>query len=160
MIPSIITRGLQVIKWLMRIRRPFKPHTTGFQRTGFPTDTICSIQDILSTRRCPPRRHLLLLARVSRAHHRRSSTLSGLGERLFGRSLSARREEKDEPVQRNGRKDPPTSMFRPCLDVDKVDEFYPGRGQQLPSFSEAISWKRNISSVFNGLGVIILLRPR
>ncbi|RMD42254.1 hypothetical protein DV735_g2872, partial [Chaetothyriales sp. CBS 134920] len=41
-------------------------------------------------------------------HHRRSSTLSGLGEKLFGRSSSLRK--KDEERQKNGRKYPPTSM--------------------------------------------------
>ncbi|RMZ85930.1 hypothetical protein DV736_g6516, partial [Chaetothyriales sp. CBS 134916] len=38
----------------------------------------------------------------------RGSTLSGLGEKLFGRSASVRK--KDEERQRNGRKYPPTSM--------------------------------------------------
>ncbi|KAH0847395.1 putative serine/threonine protein kinase (Kin4) [Fonsecaea pedrosoi] len=42
------------------------------------------------------------------AHHRRSSTLSGLGERLFGRSNSV--VKKDVERQKNGRKYPPTSM--------------------------------------------------
>ena len=41
-------------------------------------------------------------------HHRRSSTLSGLGERLFGRSGSVRK--KDEEKQKPTRKYPPTSM--------------------------------------------------
>ncbi|KAJ9616725.1 hypothetical protein H2200_000444 [Cladophialophora chaetospira] len=42
------------------------------------------------------------------AHHRRSSTLSGLGERLFGRSNSV--VKKDTERQKNGRKYPPTAM--------------------------------------------------
>ncbi|KIW70457.1 hypothetical protein PV04_02725 [Phialophora macrospora] len=42
------------------------------------------------------------------AHHRRSSTLSGLGERLFGRTNSV--VKKDTERQKNGRKYPPTSM--------------------------------------------------
>ncbi|EXJ87312.1 CAMK/CAMKL/KIN4 protein kinase [Capronia epimyces CBS 606.96] len=42
------------------------------------------------------------------AHHRRSSTLSGLGERLFGRSNSVVKKETER--QKNGRKYPPTSM--------------------------------------------------
>lgn len=46
-----------------------------------------------------------------KGHHRRTSTLSGLGERLFGRSGSvARKRESDQPRQKNGRKYPPTSM--------------------------------------------------
>lgn len=43
-----------------------------------------------------------------KGHHRRSSTLSNLSERLFGRSASVRK--RDEERQRNGRKYPPTSM--------------------------------------------------
>lgn len=43
------------------------------------------------------------------AHHRRSSTLSGLGERLFGRSNSVVKKEVERP-KNNGRKYPPTSM--------------------------------------------------
>lgn len=49
-------------------------------------------------------------ATAGKGHHRRSSTLSGLGERLFGRSMSTRRKDKDETFQKNGRKYPPTAM--------------------------------------------------
>lgn len=43
-------------------------------------------------------------------HHRRSSTLSTLGEKLFGRSNSVIKKDRDENRQRNGRKYPPTAM--------------------------------------------------
>jgi len=46
-----------------------------------------------------------------KGHHRRTSTLSGIGERLFGRSGSAqKKQDLDSPRQRSGRKYPPTSM--------------------------------------------------
>ncbi|KPI37117.1 Fatty acyl-CoA synthetase and RNA processing-associated kinase 1 [Cyphellophora attinorum] len=41
-------------------------------------------------------------------HHRRSSTLSGLGERLFGRSNSVRKKEDEKPKRE--KRYPPTSM--------------------------------------------------
>lgn len=43
-------------------------------------------------------------------HHRRSSTLSSLGEKLFGRSNSVIKKDRDENRQKNGRKYPPTAM--------------------------------------------------
>ena len=46
-----------------------------------------------------------------KGHHRRTSTLSGLGERLFGRSGSVvRRQDTDSPRQKTGKKYPPTAM--------------------------------------------------
>lgn len=46
-------------------------------------------------------------------HHRRSSTLSSLGEKLFGRSNSVIKKDRDEARQKNGKKYPPTSMKHP-----------------------------------------------
>lgn len=43
-------------------------------------------------------------------HHRRTSTLSSLGEKLFGRSNSIVKKERDEHRQKTGKKYPPTSM--------------------------------------------------
>ncbi|KAK5945830.1 hypothetical protein PMZ80_003038 [Knufia obscura] len=43
-------------------------------------------------------------------HHRRSSTLSSLGEKLFGRSNSVHKKQRDDDRQKNGRKYPPTAM--------------------------------------------------
>ncbi|KAK5069268.1 hypothetical protein LTR64_008438 [Lithohypha guttulata] len=45
-----------------------------------------------------------------KTHHRRSSTLSSLGEKLFGRSNSVIKKERDESRQKTGRKYPPTAM--------------------------------------------------
>ena len=48
---------------------------------------------------------------IPKNHHRRSSTLSGLGERLFGRSGSVmKKQDKDSTRQNYSRKYPPTSM--------------------------------------------------
>jgi protein-serine/threonine kinase len=53
-------------------------------------------------------------AQPAKNHHRRSSTLSGLGERLFGRSGSVmKKQDRDSPRHNNGRKYPPTSMKEP-----------------------------------------------
>ena len=51
----------------------------------------------------------------SKGHHRRSSTLSGLGERLFGRSGSflGGKQHSDGPRGKKERKYPPTSMKDP-----------------------------------------------
>lgn len=47
----------------------------------------------------------------TKGHHRRTSTLSGLGERLFGRSASiSKRPDAESARQKNGKKYPPTSM--------------------------------------------------
>lgn len=48
-----------------------------------------------------------------KGHHRRSSTLSSLGEKLFGRSNSVVRKERDENRQKTGKKYPPTAMKNP-----------------------------------------------
>lgn len=48
-----------------------------------------------------------------KGHHRRSSTLSSLGEKLFGRSNSVAKKDRDENRQKNGRKYPPTAMKQP-----------------------------------------------
>lgn len=62
-----------------------------------------SIGQPMTTPMPPPTAH-----QPQKTHHRRSSTLSGLGERLFGRSNSVAK--KDSERQKNGRKYPPTSM--------------------------------------------------
>lgn len=67
-------------------------------------------------------------------HHRRSSTLSGLGERLFGRSNSV--VKKDGERQKNGRKYPPTSMkeypsdAHPRMSTDSKRSFSFGLGKK------------------------------
>jgi len=45
--------------------------------------------------------------------HRRSSTLSSLGEKLFGRSNSMIKKERDENRQKGSKKYPPTAMKNP-----------------------------------------------
>ncbi|KAL2405858.1 Serine/threonine-protein kinase KIN4 [Exophiala dermatitidis] len=67
-------------------------------------------------------------------HHRRSSTLSGLGERLFGRSNSMAK--RDPERQKNGRKYPPTSMreypseVQPRMSTDSKRSFSFGLGKK------------------------------
>lgn len=64
-------------------------------------------------------------------HHRRSSTLSNLGEKLFGRSNSVLRKQREEDRQKNGRKYPPTAMknsypteeARPRMSTDSKRSF-------------------------------------
>ena len=71
-----------------------------------------------------------------KGHHRRSSTLSGLGERLFGRTGSVRR--KDEERQKPTRKYPPTSMkpmgtdgeAQPRMSVESKRSFSFGLGKK------------------------------
>ena len=72
-----------------------------------------------------------------KGHHRRTSTLSGLGERLFGRSGSvARKRESDQPRQKNGKKYPPTSMKQsittdgPRASIDSKRSFSFGLGKK------------------------------
>lgn len=48
-----------------------------------------------------------------KGHHRRSSTLSTLGEKIFGRSNSVVKKERDENRQKTGKKYPPTAMKNP-----------------------------------------------
>lgn len=72
-------------------------------------------------------------------HHRRSSTLSGLGEKLFGRSGSVRKKEEEKP-QRKDRKYPPTSMkplppdgnaeHQPRMSTDSKRSFSFGLGRK------------------------------
>lgn len=50
---------------------------------------------------------------AQKGHHRRSSTLSSIGEKLFGRSNSVARKNRDEDRQKNGRRYPPTAMRMP-----------------------------------------------
>ena len=70
-------------------------------------------------------------------HHRRSSTLSGLGERLFGRSNSVAKKDTDR--QKNGRKYPPTSMKEyapesgPRMSTDSKRSFSFGIGKKRSS---------------------------
>ena len=45
--------------------------------------------------------------------HRRSSTLSGLGEKLFGRSNSTKKKEAEAPKPKRDKKYPPTAMKDP-----------------------------------------------
>ena len=53
-------------------------------------------------------------AQPAKNHHRRSSTLSGLGERLFGRSGSViKKQDRDSPRTNAGKKYPPSSMKDP-----------------------------------------------
>ena len=50
---------------------------------------------------------------TAKGHHRRTSTLDTLKEKLLGRTGSVRKRESDQARQRNGRKYPPTSMKQP-----------------------------------------------
>lgn len=52
-------------------------------------------------------------AQPHKAHHRRSSTLSSFGEKLFGRSNSVIKRERDENRQKAGKRYPPTAMKNP-----------------------------------------------
>jgi protein-serine/threonine kinase len=71
-------------------------------------------------------------------HHRRSSTLSGLGERLFGRSNSVRKKEDEKPKRE--KKYPPTSMkpmttdgngdYQPRMSTDSKRSFSFGLGKK------------------------------
>ena len=72
-----------------------------------------------------------------KGHHRRSSTLSGLGERLFGRSGSVRKKE-DDRREKPARKYPPTSMrpigtdgeAQPRMSTDSKRSFSFGLGKK------------------------------
>jgi protein-serine/threonine kinase len=69
-------------------------------------------------------------------HHRRSSTLSNLGERLFGRSNSVVKKDKDTERQKNGRRYPPTAMkewpseSQPRVSTDSKRSFSFGLGRK------------------------------
>ncbi|KIX07925.1 uncharacterized protein Z518_02579 [Rhinocladiella mackenziei CBS 650.93] len=88
-----------------RVTQPTKP-SRGYNISGPlpPAGAQNSIGQPMTTPMPPPSSHQSQKA----THHRRSSTLSGLGERLFGRSNSV--VKKDPERQKNGRKYPPTSM--------------------------------------------------
>ena len=69
-----------------------------------------------------------------KSHHRRSSTLSGLGERLFGRSNSVAKKNREDERQKNGKKYPPTSMkdsyateAQPRMSTDSKRSFFLGK---------------------------------
>ena len=93
-------------------------------------------------------------AQPAKTHHRRSSTLSGLGERLFGRSNSvAKKQDRDSPRHNTGRKYPPTSMKdpytaenpgRPSIDSKRSFSFGLGKKKSvdLESQQEEKSGKR------------------
>ncbi|KIW89929.1 uncharacterized protein Z519_09359 [Cladophialophora bantiana CBS 173.52] len=89
-----------------------------------------SIGQPMTTPMPPPSSHQPQKA----THHRRSSTLSGLGERLFGRSNSV--VKKDVERQKNGRKYPPTSMkeipadAQPRMSTDSKRSFSFGLGKK------------------------------
>lgn len=95
-------------------------------------------------------------------HHRRSSTLSGLGERLFGRSGSVvKKQDRESPRQNNGRKYPPTSMKdayiaetprRPSMDSKRSFSFGLGKKKSvdLESQQEEKSGRR-FSLSFKGI---------
>jgi protein-serine/threonine kinase len=81
-------------------------------------------------------------AAPAKTHHRRSSTLSGLGEKLFGRSGSfmGGKQQGDGPRGKKEKKYPPTSMKEP----------YPAENPPRPSidskrsFSFGIGKKRSV----------------
>ena len=87
-------------------------------------------------------------------HHRRTSTLSGLGERLFGRSGSVlKKQDRDSPRPNTGRKYPPSSMKdpyaaenprRPSMDSKRSFSFGLGKKKSvdLESQQEEKSGKR------------------
>ena len=88
---------------------------------------------------------------AGKGHHRRSSTLSGLGERLFGRSMSTRKKDRDEPVQKTGRKYPPTAMkpyaedgagANPRASIDSKRSFSFGIGRKRSTDLESQSGDR------------------
>lgn len=89
-----------------------------------------SIGQPMTTPMPPPNSHQA----QKTAHHRRSSTLSGLGDRLFGRSNSV--VKKDAERQKAGRKYPPTSMkeypaeVQPRMSTDSKRSFSFGIGKK------------------------------
>ncbi|KIV95791.1 hypothetical protein, variant [Exophiala mesophila] len=97
--PTVATTNAQG-----RVTQPSKPGR-GYNISGpLPSPGAQgSIGQPTTTPMPPPNSH-----QAQKSHHRRSSTLSGLGERIFGRSNSV--VKKDGDRQRNGRKYPPTSM--------------------------------------------------
>lgn len=88
-----------------RVTQPTKP-TRGYNISGpLPQSGAQNTIGQPMTTPMPPQS---LHETQKMAHHRRSSTLSGLGERLFGRSNSVAKRDLDR--QKTGRKYPPTSM--------------------------------------------------
>ncbi|KIW19198.1 hypothetical protein PV08_03492 [Exophiala spinifera] len=87
-----------------RVTQPTKP-SRGYNISGpIPQSTTYPSIGQPTATPMPPQ----AVQQVQKTHHRRSSTLSGLGERLFGRSNSVVR--KDAERQKIARKYPPTSM--------------------------------------------------
>ena len=74
----------------------------------------------------------------AKGHHRRSSTLSGLGERLFGRSGSVRQKQETQR-QKTGKKYPPTAMKEP---YSSTNEARPSMDSRR-SFSFGLGKKRS-----------------
>jgi protein-serine/threonine kinase len=76
-----------------------------------PTQSINRVPVPVRNNETPP----LPQPAPGKGHHRRSSTLSGLGERLFGRSGSflGGKQQADGPRGKKERKYPPTSMKEP-----------------------------------------------
>jgi protein-serine/threonine kinase len=85
---------------------------------------------------------------AGKGHHRRTSTLSGLGEKLFGRSGSVlKKRESDGPRQKNGKKYPPSAMKEPYTSdgprpsVDSKRSFSFGLGKKRSTDLESQSEK-------------------
>lgn len=98
--PTVATTNAQG-----RVTQPTKSARGGYNISGpLPSPGAQnSIGQPMTTPMPPPSAQ-----QIQKTHHRRSSTLSGLGERIFGRSNSVAK--KDPERQKNGRKYPPTSM--------------------------------------------------
>lgn len=117
------------------------PQHSSHQSIGQPmTQSMSPVKEKMSS--MPPP------ATAGKGHHRRSSTLSGLGERLFGRSMSTRRKDKDEPIQKNGKRYPPTAMkqypedgagVNPRASMDSKRSFSFGLGKKRSSDLESQS---------------------
>lgn len=71
-----------------------------------PSQSISRVPVPVRNNETPPQAQ----APPAKTHHRRSSTLSGLGERLFGRSGSVRSGKQQGEKGKKERKYPPTSM--------------------------------------------------
>lgn len=113
-----------------RVTQPTKP-SRGYNISGpIPQSTTHPSIGQPTTTPMPPQS----VQQVQKSHHRRSSTLSGLGERLFGRSNSVIK--KDAERQKNGRKYPPTSMkeypaeVQPRMSTDSKRSFSFGLGKK------------------------------
>ncbi|KAK6387156.1 hypothetical protein LTS17_000422 [Exophiala oligosperma] len=113
-----------------RVTQPTKP-SRGYNISGpIPQSTTYPSIGQPTTTPMPPQG----VQQVQKNHHRRSSTLSGLGERLFGRSNSVIKKDVDR--QKNGRKYPPTSMkeypaeTQPRMSTDSKRSFSFGLGKK------------------------------